>query len=230
MPAAGILLSTLALPVGKFLLKKYLELPEPADAIADELLKLAGKKITDPFEKEDAKQEFEKLASNVVRQLVPLFEGMSDDKTELICAEMQATLSGNLDAEFFLKRDLDPARLTQAFKEARPLPAGQLDPSETALYERVLTETVRYLVASAAMLPKFEQGFAAVSLQRLSAIHGDIREELRRVKHIETMLAGGDKESRFEADYPHPERSHHQLGRNRVAVAARRTGGAFWHR
>ena len=84
------------------------------------------------------------------------------------------------------------------------MPRGQYSEAETALYDRALVETVRYVVGVAAELPRFQSELAAQQLQRLSGLQSDVGEILTRIKRVEVFVqrAGVDaKQQRYEADY-----------------------------
>jgi hypothetical protein len=92
--------------------------------------------------------------------------------------EIGLTLAAHLSAEFFLERDLDPAKLGIALRAARPLARGIFLQAEMSLYERSLDEAIRYMVGVAQNLPRFEVQAAATALGRLSRIGGDLEKVL----------------------------------------------------
>lgn len=230
MAVLELLMTTLGVPLGKFLLKNFLG--DPADAVGGSLLDLAKGKIKSYEDQREAHRQFERIGERIVARLVPLFEqaeGNPSLNPEAVAHELAETLESRVSAEFFLTQDLDPARLSAAFRTIRPLessrepdrevvingrkirvlPATKLSTDEIALYNRALDETVRYLVEVAAQLPKFEEKLAAVSLQRLGLIGSDIDEVLDRTQRIEwgvaelvrKELTGDEKAQRYEADY-----------------------------
>jgi Leucine-rich repeat (LRR) protein len=182
-----VLFEFLAVPIGKFLLKNYLGDAEAA--VGGGLLDLAKKKLNNYQERKDAEREFTRLGEKVAGQLLPIFEQAKEEKEffnpEAVAKELALTLEGKIAADFFLSRDLDPAKLSQEFRQTRPLPRGQLGEAETALYEKSLDETVRYVVAVVDELPKFEATYAAQSLQRLRTIGDGVDKVLESNKTIQ---------------------------------------------
>ena len=74
---------------------------------------------------------------------------------------MVKTLAARVSAEFFVQADLDPARLTTALRDARPVEQGTFNAGELAFYHQALEEAVRYLVSTAehaAAIPRVVRG------------------------------------------------------------------------
>jgi len=205
MAILEVLTTALGVPIEKFLLKKYLG--EPAEEVGGGLLEIAKSKVKDFDKQRDAQRLFEGIGDRVVKRLEPLFEQAVRSgrvNAEGVGLELGRALEGRVSADFFLSKDLDPALLTRAFHDARPLPEGQFSEDERALYDRALNESVRYLVEISAHLPKFEPTLAAESLQRLTHIGKDVDQILEMVQRIEREVSrrGGDtKALRYEADY-----------------------------
>jgi hypothetical protein len=209
MALVDLLMASLAVPLGKFLLKNYLG--EPASAVGGGLLDVARKSIESYQQQREAERQFERLGERIVVRLLPLFERASD-RTQLnpaaVANELAMTLDGHIHADFFLTRDLDPVKLSAALRAARPADKGLSEP-EAALYDRALDETVRYLVDVAVQLPHFESKAAGISLQRLARIGDDLDKVLERTQRIEReveeianrMESDEEKRSRYEADY-----------------------------
>lgn len=210
MSITTVLMKALGGPLAKFLIKNYLS--EPAEGVGEALLELAQTRIADYGDQRKAQRQFEDLGERIAIRLVPLFEQEvknNDLSVEAVSAELAQTLNGRISADFFLARDLDPARLTAALRHARPLPESQFSAAEVALYDRALDEVVRYVVQVTAQLPRFDSAYAAVSLQRLTRISADLEEVLdttRRIEQTVTRLAARSNNSneqfgRYEADY-----------------------------
>jgi len=201
----GLLLKLLAEPLGKILLKAYLG--ETGEAIGGGLLEVARGKLKDHADQREAQRQFQGIADQIVKRVLPLFEQGSrqgEIHIESVAGELANTLEARISAEFFLTHDLDPPKLTDAFRAARPLPQGQFSAAEEALYDRALVETVRYLCQTAARLPRFQEALAARSLQQLRHIDKDVEETLESVGRIESLvrsLGGGEQSQRYEADY-----------------------------
>jgi Leucine-rich repeat (LRR) protein len=191
-------------PIAEFLLKHFLG--EGAAAAGKGLIEIAGKVIEDGATQYEAKIRFEELASKVVKQIQPLFRDLPDNDAEAIAYELGATLSQSLSVELIIEKDLDPAKITAAFRTARPLPRAVFGTDETALYNRALDETARYMVGIANKLPRFEPTAVGAVLGRLSRMGGEIDQILDSIARIEQALAGGndeavDRANRFESDY-----------------------------
>jgi hypothetical protein len=210
MSIATVLMKALGAPLAKFLLKKYLS--DPAEAVGVSLVDLTQKRITDYADQRKAQRQFEDLGERIVARLVPLFEHETrntDISVPAVAAELAETLGGRISAGFFLTGDLDPAQLTAALRAARPLNIGHFSAPEIALYDRALDESVRYVVQVASRLPKFEEAYASVSLQRLGRMSDELEEVLDTTRRIEltvTRLAARSTDAdeyfaRYEADY-----------------------------
>jgi hypothetical protein len=132
--------------------------------------------------------------------------GLPQRGTRAIAHELGTTLSQSLSVELLIEKDLDPAKLTEAFRRARPLPHAVFGDGETALYDRALDETARYVVGIANKLPRFEPTAAGAVLGRLSRMSDEIDQVLEGVARIEHALADAQDEvaaraNRFESDY-----------------------------
>jgi NACHT conflict system protein len=112
----------IGVPIAKFLIKNYLG--EAAITGSSGLIDIAAQRITDEEQTRLASRQFEDIGDKIVRRLIPLFQDVEDGAAEAIGYEIGLTLAGNVSAEFFVARDLDPAKLGAALRAARPLPAG----------------------------------------------------------------------------------------------------------
>ena len=72
MAVLELLTTTVGVPLGKFLLKSYLN--EPAAAVGGSLLDLAKDRIKDFSSRREAVREVEAITDRVVKGLVPLFD------------------------------------------------------------------------------------------------------------------------------------------------------------
>ena len=210
MSLTTVLMKALAAPLAKFLVKNYLS--EPAEGVGLSLVDLAQKRITDYADQREAQRQFERLGERIVTRLVPMFEQETRNaevSVEAVAAELAMTLGGRISAEFFLTRDLDPVRLTAELRNTRPVHQGPFSSAEIALYDRALDESVRYVVQVASRLPKFEEAYAALSLQRLGRMSEDLEKVLESTQRIETKVsvlahraaAEDERFTRYEADY-----------------------------
>ncbi|HEX5727108.1 MAG TPA: hypothetical protein VFX98_16645, partial [Longimicrobiaceae bacterium] len=203
-------MSAVAEPLARLLLKNYLG--EPAEGVAGGLLDVAKKRLGSYTEQREAARQFERLGEQVVLRLVPLFEREERNarvNVPTVADELRWTLEGNVSAEFFLSRELDPAKLAASLREARPIRKELLSAAEVALYNVALDEAVRYVVQVASQLPRFQQSLAAQSLARLGRMADQLDAVLdathdleRSVAVLVTKAAEEDERAwRFEADY-----------------------------
>jgi NACHT conflict system protein/NACHT domain-containing protein/Leucine Rich Repeat (LRR) protein len=205
MSVGEILLVKLGSRLAKFLLKTYLK--EPGEAVGAELVDIAKGKIEGYLDRQEAKRQFERIGERIAAQLLPFFEAETlphEISAEAVIDQLARTLEGNISAEFFLARDLDPAKLIAELRRVRPLPRGQFSEAEVELYDRALAQAVRYIVEVAAKLPHFEVTQVKESLRRLTRIEDVVGETAEGVKRIEQWVAlqESDAESRqYEIDY-----------------------------
>jgi hypothetical protein len=189
-------------PIAEYLLKRYIS--EGVAASGKGLLDIAASRITDEESQRVAVRQFEDIGDKVVRRLLPLFENVENLSAEAVAYEVGLTLAAHLSVEFFLERDLDPAKLGIALRAARPLARSMFSQEEISLYERSLDEAIRYMVGVAQNLPRFEVQAAATALGRLSRIGGDLEKVLDGIARIERLVQqtdAGETTRRYEADY-----------------------------
>jgi hypothetical protein len=207
MDVTGILITLTAKPLAKFLLKKFLFTSGFAQEVGDELVDIASSKLPTVRDQEKAQRVFADIADHIIQQLAPLFDRAvqrGEANIEAVILELGMTLNSRISVDFFLARDLEPAGLAQAFREARPLPEGQYSAAETSLYERAVDLASRCLVEVASQLPRFDVKLAATQLQRLTRMQDDIGKTLETIGKVEELVtasAPGSRFARFEADY-----------------------------
>jgi hypothetical protein len=192
----------IGVPITKFLLKHYLG--EAAAGTSSGLLDIAAGKIADEESQRAAARLFEGIGDKIVTRLIPIFQEVDEGTAESIVYEIGVTLEGRVSAEFFVERDLDPARLSAAFRRTRPLPVGVFGQAETALYDRTLDEAVRYIIGIAQSLPGFQVTAIASTLGRLSRIGNDLEKTLEKINQIERLVDEHNVDEtvkRYEADY-----------------------------
>lgn len=205
MAIAEIIAVNLGARLAKILLKMYLQ--EPVDAIGAELVDIGKGKIANYLDRRAATRQFEGIGESITAQLLPFFEAETlphELNAEAVIDQLARTLDGNVSAEFFLARDLDPAKLLAELRRNRPLPKGQFSEAEVELYDQSLATAVRYIAEISAKLPRFEIAQVKESLQRLARIEDVVGETARGVKRIEAWVAlqESDFESRqYEIDY-----------------------------
>jgi len=205
MAAAEFLFTLVAKPIANFIAKTYLG--DVGESVGDGIMDIVGDKIKGISEKREAERQFSKIGDKIVARLVPIFTSFGGHgNAEAVAHELGLTLATSLDPKLIVKKNLDPAALTHAFKTARPLPSGQFSSAESALYHRALDETIRYMVQVAADLPTFEESFAAESLSRLDRLQDKLDEVIETTSLIENRIAAfgsteADADLRYEKDY-----------------------------
>jgi hypothetical protein len=205
MPLTEILIVQLGTRLGKILLKSYLR--DPAEGIADDLLEVAKGRIESLLDRREAARQFEKIGERIAAQLAPLLDREFRSgavSVEAVVRELAQALNGRISADFFLGKDLDPAKLHAELKRGHPLPRGQFSFAEEELYDRALGESARYLVEVAAKLPRFEIAQVQESLRRLSRLEDVVGETARDVKRISQWVAAQETDSpsrQYEIDY-----------------------------
>lgn len=159
---AEFLVIAIGEPLAKVLLKRYLG--DDAADFSSGLSEMVKGRFSEWSDQRDAQRQFERLGERISKRVLPLFEAPSTAahfNPEAAAYELGQTLAQHVTAEFFLERDLDPAKIARTLRTARPLPKGQLSSAETALYERALDETVRYVVELASQSTDFRREVCA---------------------------------------------------------------------
>ncbi|MDC0711754.1 leucine-rich repeat domain-containing protein [Stigmatella sp. ncwal1] len=214
----SLILPIVGPPVAKLLLKKYLSglgdaqvlglnAAQAGEGVGEQLVDIAAEKLSDMVDRRQAVRVFEEIADKIILQLAPLFEEAQKRghlNLEAVAHELASALSGRISADFLIARELDPAKLSRAFREAHPLPRAQLSEAETALYERALDQSARYLVSVASQLPHFETKWAATQLQKIARMQDDLSRTLESVRSIEEQVLASSPNrtyATFEANY-----------------------------
>ncbi len=215
------LLSPLLISVGvagaKFLAKSWVGGAAASTGLMDGDLagELAGglvdcfkDRIKDVRAQRKAARLFEEIGDKIADCLRPTFEQAIKSgqiSVQDVTGELVKTLEARVSAEFLVQVNLDPARLTTALRDARPVEQGTFNAAELVFYYHALEEAVRYLVSTASTLPRFQEAFVAESLSRLSHIDEDLDKVLEATERIERRVVGttDDAAARFEADYRH---------------------------
>lgn len=205
MALAEILITKLGTRLGKILLKAYLE--DPAEAIGSELLDIAKGKIEGALDRRDAARWFERIGEKIASQLESLFESEfrhDEVSAEAVIHELAQALEGRISSEFFLRKDLDPAKITAELRKGHPLPKNQFSDAEEQLYDRALAEAVRYVVDVADKLPRFEKTNIRENLRRLSEIGAVVEEMAEKIRRIEgwvDLQKESPQDQQYEIDY-----------------------------
>ncbi|MDB5391487.1 MAG: inlA 2 [Planctomycetaceae bacterium] len=206
MQLASDIAVNMAGALGRFLVRRYLK--EPVDVPGESLLAIARRKLTDVIQQREVARQFEDYADRIVQHLWRSLESRLKEQPALdlnaVAREIADTLGQTVSSDFVMRKRLEPAPLTDAFKATR-VPA--LPELERQAYELTLDESLRYLVETAAALPRFELPQAPECLKRLRTSGEDVDRALETVKLIEWRVFGDVKlsdatvEQRWEADY-----------------------------
>lgn len=217
MDLASLLLLNVGKKASGWLLKQWLGdvTGDISAGISDGLLE----RIRDVWQRKRTARMFEDLGEEVARNLLSTFETeqlkahnnerFPHVEFDKVTEQIGLTLSGEISADLLLRENLDPERLTQALRIARPLPDDtELSKTDAHFYDRVLAETARYLVAMAYRLPRFQEQSIAALLDRMDRMRDQFRESLASSSRLEqgmqTLLRRTDVDlstARFEIDY-----------------------------
>ena len=206
MQLAADIAVSLAAACGRFLVRRYLK--EVADVPSDSLLDIAKRQLSDVRQQREVARVFEDFSDRMVAQIWSSLEGRLKTHPALdlnaVAREIAETLGRSISGDFVLRKQLEAAPLTVAFKATRsPSLAGL----EQRAYEMMLDESLRYLVECSAALPRFELPQASECLKRLRTSGEDIDKALQTVRLIERQVIGSQgvkaatQEQRWEADY-----------------------------
>ena len=125
---------SLAWACGRFLLRRYLK--EAADVRGESLLDIAQRQLTDVIQQREVARQFEDIADRIVPQVWQSLEARLKAHPALdlnaVAREIALTLQQSVSPDFVLRKQLEPAPLTAAFKATRSpsLPALEADGGE----------------------------------------------------------------------------------------------------
>ncbi|HEX5718068.1 MAG TPA: NACHT domain-containing protein, partial [Thermoanaerobaculia bacterium] len=206
MSFADLLILKLGARLTKLLIESWLG-KGAGMTIAGDVADLLTSRIQSTADRRKAEREFEELGDRMARELLTLFESAKRQghvNKEAVVLALESTLDGLTSSPFLIQEDLDPRAILTEIRKTKPLPAAQFSQAETDLYERALEHSVRHLVEVASRLPKFEETFAARSLQQLSRLTVDVDQILKGVRRIEATVGGearDEKGREYEIDY-----------------------------
>jgi hypothetical protein len=232
MTLLDLLILKLGARFTKLLIESWLG-KDARTTIAGDVVDLLTGQFQSAADRKKAKREFEEVGDRMARELLPLFEDAekrghvnaevvlamestladlttSDAKkrghvnAEAVVLALESTLTDLTTSALLIKKDLDPGAILDELKQARPLPPAQYSQAETDLYDLALERSVRHVVEVASWLPKFEEAFAARSLQQLSRLTDDVDEILAGVRRIEATVgtkARDEKAREYEINY-----------------------------
>jgi hypothetical protein len=205
--------ATLAVSVGpaiaKAILKLWLKDKPFLESIGESINDLISAKTKDVFEKKKAERQFQEIGDRVAQNLFHLFESdgghLDENGKSAVALAVSDTLEKTpITAQFVLDRRLDPIELANHLLKARPGATIGLSELETALYERIITETSRYIVDIASQLPAFtERSFAELIKKgdQLVEICNKILSEVKRIQEGSEQTNSEQNAARFETEY-----------------------------
>ncbi|HWM92506.1 MAG TPA: leucine-rich repeat domain-containing protein [Thermoanaerobaculia bacterium] len=206
MSFADLLILKLGARLTKLLIESWLG-KGAGTTIAGDVVDLLKGRFQSTADRKKAEREFEELGDRMARELLPLFQDAEKRghlNPEAVVLALESNLAGLSSSAFLIQKDLEPGVILAELRKARPLPPAQFSQAETDLYERALERSARHLVEVASRLPKFEEAFAARSLQQLSRLTGNVDEILAGVRRIEATVgekAQDEKAREYEIDY-----------------------------
>ncbi|MDA1141931.1 MAG: NACHT domain-containing protein, partial [Planctomycetota bacterium] len=204
---------TLLLKVGpaiaKAVLKLWLKDRSFASNVSVALVDILGAKTADIMAQRDGKREFEAIGDRVAQSLSPLFErdGASIEEGErtAVALALAETLDKTpLDAEFLVKKDLQPTLLAKHLLDSWPDATRGLSQKGTDLYRRAISETSQRIVDIASQFPSFtERSFGEV-LRRENELLDIVKRILEEVSRIRESSQKANLEAnaaQFEETY-----------------------------
>jgi hypothetical protein len=179
---------TLALVIGpaiaKAIFSSWLKDATLANAVGGEIVDTIKDAIAKRSEQRKAQVEIETVGGQIAEALRLLAEQeaarVDESGRSAIGHALADTLRyANLTSELLVGFNLDRDRLVQHLSVAHPQATTGLNSQEQALYQRMLIEASREILAITPQLQDFALQFPKETLRRLDTIAGDVR-ELRR--------------------------------------------------
>lgn len=207
------LLETLMLQVGSVIAKAIFKLwLNPADAPGDlsaDLIDLLKDRTEDVFVQRNGIRQFEAIGDKVAASLLTIFEAESRNLDEngqaaVTSAVFQTLNYVKIDPTLLAKRNLDPNQLAKYLLSSTQDGVRHFSASETALYQRVIAESCRFIVDIASQLPSFSERTFAEVLRRedqILSVANQILEESHRIQQGILGLKGNA--AYFETQYRH---------------------------
>lgn len=207
------LTAALAVSVGpaiaKAILKVWLKDKTFLESVGESITDLICAQTTDAFAQKKAERQFQEIGDRIAQSLVPLFETdgahLDENGKSAVALAVSETLEKTpITAQFILDRKLDPIALANHLLKARPGATIGLSEAETALYERIVAETSRYVVDMASQLPAFtEKTFAELIKKgdQLIETANKILEEVKKIREGSEQTNNEQNAARFETEY-----------------------------
>jgi hypothetical protein len=205
------LVETLALTVGpaiaKAILKSWLKDSDIALNTTSSLVDLLKSKTEDKIAQKRGDRQFEEIGERVAGSLLPLFEEahLEESGRVAVARAVAETLDkAPIDPELLAQRDLDPSELERYLLDSRPNATRDFSEAETALYQRIISESASYIVDIASQLPTFAERTFAEVLKREKLLldrTDQILDEVRRIREESRQANPEADAARFEEEY-----------------------------
>jgi hypothetical protein len=176
--------------IAKAILKVWLKDKTFLESVGESITDLICSQTKDAFAQKKAERQFQEIGDRIAQSLVPLFESdgahLEENGKSAVALAVSETLEKTpITAQFILDRKLDPIEFAKHLLKARPGATIGLSEPETALYERIVAETSRYIVDMATQLPAFtEKTFAELIKKgdQLIETANRILEEVKKIR------------------------------------------------
>lgn len=209
MPVFEMLIVPMTASIGKALLRVWLgDGPNVTVDIASDLVSTLRAWTSDTLAQQRGARQFEIMGEKVAEELLRMLDRTGRHLEEGDRAEVGNALIATLNAtqwnaKILAQHGLDPVRLAQYLTKANPGATKLFSDAQTALYQRLISETSQYIIDIASQLPNFTERTLAEVLKReenLVAIANTLLSEVRRIRE-ESQHASTEAAGYFETEY-----------------------------
>ena len=192
--------------IAKSILQLWLKnlpiLPDASSSIID----ILKSQISNTADQRQASREIEAIGDKIGKNLLPFFKKEnvnSDDYNRLAVAQAvaetfnNACISSKILAEFDLDSNKLKNYLIQEFSNTTKL----FNETEKSLYERILSESCKYIVDIASQLPSFAEDMFAEVFKREGQLLTKVDIILQEIQKMSEQLNPTVEAERFEGDY-----------------------------
>ena len=199
----------LGLAVSKWILKGWAG-SDFAEEIGDSLLDLLPSKITDMLMRRRTARQLDDVADGVASRVKNLLNDelrtVQANEVEAAVLAVERTLNlSRVSGATLIKADLELTRLEQIARAADPAAASRagLSDAGTAVYDAVLSESIKYIVSTAMRLPEFQSAETAELLARATALSELVSQVLNSLPRssVPAQWGLGSEASAFENKY-----------------------------
>ncbi|HEX8683808.1 MAG TPA: NACHT domain-containing protein, partial [Ardenticatenaceae bacterium] len=200
MPLIEVLLGSLGPAIGKSLLKLWLKDQELAVDVGSSVIDLLKQKGMDFATQRAGARAFERIGDEVAQSLKPLFKDarLEENEQEAVALAVAETLEkARIDTTLLAEKNLEPTVLAKFLIDSRALAARDLSERASTLYERILQEVARRIVAIAAQLPGFQVEALGEVLRREDELLRYAVEILEKVRELEEASRAANPTLRY---------------------------------